>query len=308
MYRSKTFARKLEAQEWAAQVERELEQGNGKIREHRTLREVCEDYAREVSPTKRGCAKERLRLRALAKDHIADIEIGSLGTSALGEWRDRRLAAVSSGSVLRDITLLSSVLEYARRERGLIDANPVRDLRKPPTPKPRTRLPTDEEVERICLALGYDPDGQCKTKSAQVAIAFMLAIETAMRSGELCSLTWDRVATGRRVATIEKTKNGHARQVPLSTRALELIEQLRGLHPVRVFTVDSATRDVLFRRARDACGIVGLTFHDSRALALTRLSKILDPYQLARVAGHRSLEQIMTYYRESAEDIAKKLS
>jgi integrase len=76
---------------------------------------------------------------------------------------------------------------------------------------------------------------------------------------------------------------------------------------VRVFTVDSGTRDVLFRRARDAAGIVGLTFHDSRALALTRLSKILDPYQLARVAGHSSLDQIMCYFREGAEDIAKKL-
>lgn len=38
------------------------------------------------------------------------------------------------------------------------------------------------------------------------------------------------------------------------------------------------------------------------------LSKILDPYQLARVAGHRSLDQVMVYFRESAEDIAKKLT
>jgi len=201
---------------------------------------------------------------------------------------------VSAGSVLRDITLLSSVFEYARRERRLIDVNPVRDMRKPSAPKPRTRLPTDEEIERICLALGYDEPGKrIETKSAQVAVAFLVAIESAMRAGEICSLTWDRVDTERRTATLEKTQNGHGRQVPLSTKAVELIEQLRGLDPVRCFTVDAGTRDTLFRRARDACGIVGLTFHDSRALALTRLSKILAPYQLARVAGHSSLDQIM---------------
>ena len=190
----------------------------------------------------------------------------------------------------------------------MIDVNPVRDMRKPSAPKPRTRLPTDEEIERICLALGYDEPGQrVETKSHQVAVAFLVAIESAMRAGEICSLTWDRVDTSNRTVTLERTKNGHGRRVPLSTKAVELIEQLRGLDPVRVFTLDSGTRDTLFRRARDACGIIGLTFHDSRALALTRLSKILDPYQLARVAGHSSLDMILVYYRESAEDIAKRL-
>jgi len=199
-------------------------------------------------------------------------------------------------------------VEYARRERRLIDVNPIRDMRKPPSPKPRTRLPTDSEIERICLALGYDENEKAQTKSAQVGVLFLLACETAIRAGEICDLEWSRVDTEKRVVTLEKTKNGKGRDVPLSSRAVDLIESLRGLDPVRVFTLDSGTRDTLFRRARDACGIVGLTFHDSRALALTRLSKILDPYQLARVAGHSSLDQILVYYRESAEDIAKKLA
>ena len=110
------------------------------------------------------------------------------------------------------------------------------------------------------------------------------------------------------VAKLDKTKNGDRREVPLSLRAVELLEQMRGVDPVRVFTVSSASRDALFRKAKKRAGIEGLTFHDSRALALTRLSKILDPYQLARVAGHRSLDQVMVYFRESAEDIAKKLT
>lgn len=126
--------------------------------------------------------------------------------------------------------------------------------RCPPSPKPRTRLPTEDEIERICLALGYEEPGQrVETKSHQVAVAFLVAIESAMRAGEICSLAWDRVDTEHRTATLEKTKNGHGRQVPLSTKAVELIEQLRGLDPVRVFTVDAGTRDTLFRRAR-YCG------------------------------------------------------
>jgi integrase len=307
VYRSKSFPRRLDAQAWAAELEREIEIGNGQVRDRRTLRDVCEQYARIVSPAKRGCRWEQIRLAAICSDPLADLDVGALGPRELAGWRDRRLHAVSAGAVLRDITLLSAVFEYARRELRLVDANPIRDMRKPPAPKPRTRLPIDDEVDRICLALAYDPDGPVVTRQAQTAVAFLLAIQTAMRAGEICGLTWDRVDEARRVAILETTKNGHAREVPLSAEAIRLLGQLRGIDPVRCFTLTSGTRDTLFRRARDACGIVGLTFHDSRALALTRLSKILDPYQLARVAGHRSLDQIMTYYRESAEDIAKKL-
>ena len=54
-------------------------------------------------------------------------------------------------------------------------------------------------------------------------------------------------------------------------------------------------------------GVVGLTFHDARAEAITRLSKKLDILQLARMVGHKDLKMLSVYYRESAADIAKKL-
>lgn len=308
IYRSETFARKLDAQEWAAALEREIEAGRGQLRQSMTLREVMHDYARDVTPTKRGARNERIRLDALCRESFGDRDISTICARILAEWRDRRLSIVSNGSVLRDITLLSSVFEYARRERRLIDANPVRDLRKPSAPRPRNRLPSSDEIERLCLALGYQECGQkIETFSAQVAVALLLAIESAMRAGEILSLTWDQVDTTRRVAALSKTKNGDARQVPLSLRAVELLEQMRGIDPVRVFTVSAASRDALFRKAKKRAGIEGLTFHDSRALALTRLAKKLDVLELARMVGHRDVRSLMVYYRESAEEIAKKL-
>ena len=41
--------------------------------------------------------------------------------------------------------------------------------------------------------------------------------------------------------------------------------------------------------------------------AITRLSKKLDVLTLARVVGHKRIQQLMTYYNESAEDIALRL-
>lgn len=66
--------------------------------------------------------------------------------------------------------------------------------------------------------------------------------------------------------------------------------------------------DALFRKARDKCGIEGVTFHDSRANAATMLSRHLDILELARALGHSDLKKLMIYYRKSAEDIAAGLS
>ena len=82
---------------------------------------------------------------------------------------------------------------------------------------------------------------------------------------------------------------------------------MQGLDPVRVFTLDDASRDALFRKARDKCKIDNLHFHDSRANAITALAKKLDIHDLARMIGHRDLKSLLCYYRKSASDMAKSL-
>ena len=52
----------------------------------------------------------------------------------------------------------------------------------------------------------------------------------------------------------------------------------------------------------------GLTFHDSRATALTLLSRKVDVMTLARISRHNDLTLLQrVYYRESAEEIAARL-
>jgi integrase len=82
---------------------------------------------------------------------------------------------------------------------------------------------------------------------------------------------------------------------------------LKGRDRHAVFTVDAASRDALFRKARERARIEGLTFHDSRATALTRLARKLDVLSLAKMVGHRDPRSLMVYYRETAADIAKRL-
>lgn len=303
---SKSFARKSEAAAWAAATEAAIRAGQYGRAPSDTLADVLARYASEVSPSKRGERWERVRLAALARDPIAAARISSVTPDMLGQWRDRRSQVVGPASVLRDITLLTAVFEHARREWRLITTNPWRDVRKPRAPAHRERLISNDEIDRLCLALGFEEANPVETLSHEVAVMFLLAIETAMRAGELSGLTWASVDLTRRVARIGQTKNGDARDVPLSSRAVELFDLLPRTG-ASVFRVAKGSRDALFRRARDKAGIADLHFHDTRAEACTRLAQRLNVLELARMIGHRDPKSLMAYYRETAEELARKL-
>ena len=49
-------------------------------------------------------------------------------------------------------------------------------------------------------------------------------------------------------------------------------------------------------------------FHDTRAEALTQLSRKVDVMTLAKISGHKDLSIMQnTYHRETAEDIAARM-
>jgi integrase len=181
----------------------------------------------------------------------------------------------------------------------------MRDVRRPPPTPARTRRIAEDEQRRILLALCYDEARPVTEKRQQVAVAWLIAIETAMRCGEVLGLTWTNVRG--KVAHLPKTKNGDARDVPLSKRAQVLLEKLKGLDALKCFTVSGASCDALFRRARDAAGVVGLTFHDSRREGTSRLSKKVDVLTLARITGHKDINELMTYYQTDMEVVADQI-
>ena len=302
---SRTFDTKAEAQAWAAMRETELRTGKLAKAAQGTLGHAFARYATDVSPTKRGARWELVRLSKLRRDRLAEVRLSAIGPEHIAAWRDRRLKEVASATVAREFNLISSVLEIARREWRWLPSNPAREIKRPAGSPPRQRRISADEVQRLTDALGYD-GGPPANVSQRVAVAFLLAIETAMRAGELCGLTWADV--GSRSVTLPRTKNGDQRSVPLSVRARELIEALRAVRAGdSVLQLNTAQIDALFRKAKATAGVTGLRFHDSRAEACTRLAAKLDVLELARMIGHRDLRSLMVYYRATADQIAEKL-
>ena len=304
---SATFATKREAQEWAAKREAEIgAMRSGKVIRW-TLSEVLDKYITEISPTKASGDKEIIRLRAVQRDEIAVMVMQDIGPPDLAAWRDRRLERVKPSSVLREIGSLRAVWKQAKKgEWGYVDHDPWVEVTKPQESPPRDVIFEDGQVERIVEALGY-VGGQPSNKRQEAAVALLLSLETAMRAGEIIGMRWEDVVLEKRIVRLPKTKNGDAREVPLSRRAIELLKSMKGLDKVRVFTLTSALLDAYYRQGRDLAGVQGPTFHDARATALTRLSKKLDILELATMVGHRDPRSLTIYYRQSATEIAAKL-
>lgn len=213
------------------------------------------------------------------------------------------MTQVSGASVRREMNLLQSIFKACRKEWGWLNSDPIKDVDRPPNPASRKRRISQEEIDRVTLALGYD-GGEPVTVSDRVALSFLFAIETAMRSGEILGLKWGDVSP--KSVTLPKTKNGDVRKVPLTARAREILSLLpRGGDTV--FDVEPASRDTLFRKARVRAGVVDLHYHDSRAEAIWRLSKKLDVMELARVIGHRDLRSLLIYYQADADELADRL-
>lgn len=301
---SRTFKTKAMAHAWAQDMETRISDGRrGIVRG--TLGDAIERYCRDVCPTHKSGDNEAKRLKALARILPVNRQLSEITAADLSRFRDARLESVSVATVRKEMTIIRSVLESARRDWSMITTNPIANVKRPPAPPHRSRLMLDDEVRRILLALNYE--GEVTTINHQVAVALLLALETAMRAGEVIGLTWDRVNLPGRYVSLERTKNGDQREVPLSSRAVELLQSMRTIDAHTVFTVTSASLDALFRKARDKAEIKNLHFHDSRATALTNLSARLDVLELARMAGHRDLKSLQIYYRKTATDLAKKL-
>ena len=305
---SATFTTRLEAQAWAVDRETDIKRQNTTGYDRtRTAQEAFDRYLIEVSAHKDGERWERIRLQAISAQVVNRQAFGKMllvdiTPDFLGQWRDMRLKTVSGSTVNRELNLLSHVFTTARREWKWLEESPTTDLRRPKESPHRDRRISQDEIDRICFTLGYAEE--VETKSQAVAAIFLFAIETAMRAGEICGLTWDRIAPT--VAHLPKTKNGTKRDVPLSPRAAEILAQL-SKDNTTCFGVSSASLDALFRKAKKSALIEGMTFHDSRHEAITRLAKKLNVLELARMVGHKDLKELQTYYNETAEEIAKKL-
>jgi integrase len=303
---SKSFDNQRSAKVWATEKENELLRGvyqDDSNTKSITLGQLIERYLLEVTPLMKGAHEDSYRLRALQRMPISKHSLFSLTPAVVARHRDLRLKSVAAGTVIRELAYISSAINHARREWGINLSNPVQMVRKPPSPEGRNRLLNSQELERLLQELS--PTGR---RNPLTKLVVQLALETAMRRGELLSLRWEHIDFERRTAHLFETKNGDSRTVPLSSEALQILRCLcpsdeKFVFPIKHFTVDAA-----FKKAVIRAGINVFHFHDLRHMAITAMAKKLpNVIELSAVSGHKSLAMLKRYYHPNAHELALKL-
>ncbi|HTZ73063.1 MAG TPA: site-specific integrase [Candidatus Aquilonibacter sp.] len=114
--------------------------------------------------------------------------------------------------------LLSLTYRLAIRS-GKVKENPARLVKHRLEDNARIRFLSDDEEKALRSAI----EVHCPEHLPE----FDLALHTGMRLSEQYGLTWSDVSFARRVLTIQRSKNGSARHVPLNQTAVRALETMR---------------------------------------------------------------------------------
>lgn len=314
-YASRTFLRKCDAEGWAVQAERDIDQGKRPAQRLRTKAPTFGDlidlHIHDLVDVGKRMRRSKDHVLRRLKEDLGDTPLTELTKAEFIAFGRRRAKEGAGPATLAiDFSFIGTVLthaaavhdievdpgelrlaRYAMRRLGLIAKGMERD-----------RRPSQEELERILRHLDTAP----RTEIPMGRIV-RFAIATAMRVEEICKVTWaDRDPHKRTVLIRDRKdprfKDGNHQPVPLVAftgfDAWALLEEQREWTRVRerCFPYNHRSVGAAFRRCvRELC-IEDLHFHDLRHEGTSRLFEAgLTIEQVALVTGHKDWKMLRRY-------------
>lgn len=279
-----------------------------------SLSKALEKYEKEVTPAKKGADVEKSYIRKINRHAIAKKSIYLITPEDMITFLDNlkrdgngpmKGQALTGETKRKYASLLSNLFDVARKRWRLAVTNPIRDIELPPPCKSRRRRLEGDEERRLIEAL-------YTSRNRLMLPLVELAIETAMRQGELLKLQWEdlRLAKDHGTAQLLDTKNGEDRIVPLSRKAVAILSELpRPIEGGLVFKMTKNSVRTAWDFACKRAMIDDLRFHDLRHEATSRLFELgLDKIEAASITGHKTLQMLKDYTHLRAEKLAKKLN
>lgn len=309
----RTFRKKGNAKTWAEGVEAKMKLGiykPSRAAGTHTLSEAIdvylEDRSEQLKPSTLKSHKERL---AEWRKALGRIQLEQL-TPAMIHDVYRTVAKRASGPTAnRNLSVLSVVLEHARRELYWIDSNPCRAVRRMKDSPVRVRFLSDAERDALLEA--------CKASTnPRLYPLVLLALSTGGRQGELLALKWQDVDLKKGRAILGDTKTGRRRVLTIHGQALKLLRIAAKTPHISGFVfadLDGVPRFPKFhwQQAVETAGIEDFRFHDLRhtfASYLAMSGATLAELQAA--LGHATLTAVTRYAHlseEHAEDVTRKM-
>ena len=276
-----------------------------------SFKEAAVHYMKTHSIHKKIVRCESSRLRILIK-RWGQLPVEQVDKFAVLTLRDDLLKLGRSGETINHyFNTVSKLFQMLEGDWDLAIPNPIKGIKRMPAPQGRTKrvnAKMEEHLLASCLELSMP----------LLSSIIQFAIETGMRRGELMGLKWADIEILNRRAYLHTSKNGEPRQVPLTKRAIAVLQSLNKEDADQVFPMSLNVLRNQYERARDyskenwnKTGINpfdDLRFHDLRHEALSRLSDAgLNVIELSHISGHKTLGMLKRYTHPSHKAILEKL-
>ena len=218
----------------------------------------------------RGCAP-RTRADYIKQLEKIEREFGDFPLSAIADrrargeflaWRDR-LALRSRRQADYTFSVLARVFAWSL-DRGFIARNPLEKI---------GRVYRQSRAEKVWT--DADEAAFMRTASEPLRLALQLALWTGQRQGDLLRLTWTAYAGA--TIRLSQGKTGARVIIPVGAPLRAALDATKRQSPVILVNLDGKpwTPDGFRASWGKACkkaGITGVTFHDLRGTAVTRLA------------------------------------
>jgi integrase len=137
----------------------------------------------------------------------------------------------------------------------------------------------------------------------------ILALHTGMRKGEILNLKWTDIDFIRRLITIQKSKNGQKRAIPMSEMLYETLKRIKVRDiSLKVFPISDRSLRAAFSRTLKKAGITDFRIHDLRHTFATRLVQNgVDLYKVKELLGHKSILMTSRYAHHYPESLRSSI-
>lgn len=330
--RTRVFDRKSDAEKWAREIEAEMDKrsySDPTDALKMTVRELFQKAIDELIPLRKGARWDRTRIQRMIRDaDFVHRRLDKLKPQDIQDWRDKRLKEVSVDSVNRELNTISGIFKHAIKEWHIgMPVNPVHMILRPTGGnRSRNRRWSDANIRKLLHAAGWSEEmtdkvltgqdwGACAQPKCGKQIMpwlVVVALETAMRPSELAALQVKDFHPDELCLRLHDTKTAVPRDVPLSSKALKVVEFLvkDRLGREQLFFVGWETMGVYYRELRAKAGLSDddLRMRDFRHEGTTRLSKkFSNVLELSAVTGHRNLQSLKRYYNPTAAELAARI-
>ncbi|MFW1767127.1 tyrosine-type recombinase/integrase [Acinetobacter bereziniae] len=293
---SQTFTTMRDAKAWAQELELKLKNEKKGDFDHILFRDALEEYRDNISISKKGVVRERTRINQFLKIMNVDIPLSDVDFDYLVKYRESRLEEVSSMTVRREMQVLGAIFTWCVDTKLYLKESPMHKVRLPKASDHRERVILDYEIEQLLPFLNNE-----------LKAIFLLALETGMRQSEICGLEWERIHLDKSFLFLKTTKNGRSREVPLSTKAKDILVELGVKKSGKLFKYDANYASYDFMKARIEAKLLDIVFHDTRHTAATNIALKLPLLDLCKMFGWTDPKRAMIYYNPTSTEIASRL-